>query len=257
MWDRTGGREGSTYPISTTLQKAFAIIEHIAGHQPVAATTLGAELHLSKGNTYHLLASLEHLGYIRKSRDGYELTFRMYAIGSTLPITQHVVNIARPLMRQIAQDEGIHVYLTVESNLEMVNLEREQPRSDIQVANDYAVTYELHCTASGKLWLSFLQPSRRREIYREMSFAKKTGHTITDPDTLEREVSQIARQGYAVELTEHSPYINGVAAPIVGRDEEFVASLSVVGPTPILTKAAIERLTPRLVESAATVSRSL
>ena len=255
--ERLRKSEASSYPISTTLVKGFSVLECIAEHQPVRASGIIRRLGFSKGNTYHLLAALEHLGYVRKVDEGYELTSRMYAIGNTVPITRHVASIARPIMARIAGEEGIHVYLTVPSKLRMVNLERAQPTSDIQVANDYAMTYELHCTASGKLWLSFLTKSERADLYRRMRLSRRTPSTITDPAQLEQEIARIAEQGYAVELTEHSPYINGVAAPILEPAGSFLASLSVVGPTPILTREAMSRLTPRLIESAGQITHSL
>jgi DNA-binding IclR family transcriptional regulator len=137
----------------------------------------------------------------------------------------------------------------------MVNLHRVQPRRDIQVANDYAVTYELHCTASGKLWLSFMTPQERRSVYEEMEFNRRTEHTITDPEALEREVRQVAERGYALEITEHSPYINGLAAPVFDHTGEIAASLSIIGPTPILTMQELERLTPRVLADAREISR--
>lgn len=243
-----------SYVLSTTLQKAFAILEYIGEHQPVTVPALQTDLGMTKGNVHRLLATLDYLGYVSRSGDGYRLTFRMYALGKTVPMTRDIVTAAGPVMHRIAEEERVNVYISVASNNRMVNIERVQARHEIQVADDFAISYGFHCTASGKLYLSFRSPAERAAIYEDITLDRITDHTITSRRELEKRILEIQELGYSTEIMEHSPYINGIAAPILDHTGAFVASLAVIGPAVILTNEDLLRIAPRVVDDARSIS---
>lgn len=254
--DGTTVRSGS-YRLSTTLQKAFGILECIAANQPVGAPVIRKETGQSKGNIHRILATLETLGYVDRVHDRYSLSFKMFSLGNTVPGTRDIAEIARPYLRQVADDLRVHCYLTVPGRSQMLNLDRVRPNTDIQVADDFAVAYGLHCTASGKLYLSTLTPEQRRAVYETVDLSPMTERTMTDPAELEAEVARIRGDGYATERGEHGPNINGIAAPILDHTGSFVASLSIAGPTIILDEDQMAKAIPRIVADAVTISTGL
>jgi IclR family transcriptional regulator, KDG regulon repressor len=250
-----GSRRQRSYTISTTLTKAFAILEYIAEHQPVKAAEIVGSLGLTKGNVHSLLASLEYLGYVEKHGGGFSLSFKVHSLGNTVPLTRDIAATARPVMERIAEEVQANVYLTAPVDNKIVNLERVVPSADIQIANDFAVSYDLHCTASGKLYLSTLSEERRHALYEGMTFSALTVNSIRDPEALDRELEETRRRGYSLETGEHSRYINGIAAPVLNHDGTFMASLSVIGPAMILPPDELEELAPRLLREARKLSR--
>ncbi len=246
-----------SYIISTTLTKAFGILECIAEHQPIGTPEIIRRLQLSKGNVHSLLASLEYLGYVEKHENAFSLTFKLHSLGNTVPLTRDIAAAARPVMERIALDMQANVYLTAPADNKMVNLERVIPPADIQVANDFAVTYDLNSTASGKLYLSTLPEEQRQELYRNMAFHTPTKHSIGDAEALEREILITRRRGYSLELGEHSPYINGIAAAVRNHDGNFIASLSVIGPVMILTPDVLNDVAPRILAEAQGLSMTM
>ncbi len=250
----TNSRTGSAYILSTTLQKSFAIIEFIAENQPVVAAQIRRGTGLSRGNVYRLLATLKDLGYASSERDGYTLTFKMFALGNTVPGSRGVVRLARPYLERIADDFRVSAFLSVRDNLHMVNLDRVRPKADVTVSDDFAVSYGLHCTASGKLVLAWMDRGERDAVYAAMTFAPLTDRTARSRDVLERQVQQVSADGYSIERREHGPNINSVAAPILDHAGHFVASLSAAGPVTILDEEMIDRMIPRLVADARDIS---
>ena len=248
-------RKGSSsYILSTTLQKAFQIVECIGERQPVGAPEIQRATGLTKGNVHRLLATLQHLDYVHRGADGYVLTFKMFALGNTVPTTRDIVQLARPYLDRIAGEFAVTAYLSVRTGLQMVNLDRARPNADISVSDDFAISYDLHCTASGRLLLASMDREEREAAYAEMGFAVMTEHTLTDPVALDPEVERARADGFAVERREHGPNINSVAAPIRDHTGRFTASLSAAAPAVILDEELIERLIPRLVNDAGEIS---
>jgi len=54
-----------------------------------------------------------------------------------------------------------------------------------------------------------------------------TPKTITDPDKLRSDLQRIRKQGFAVEMGEHSASVHAVAAPVFDHDGRFLAALSI------------------------------
>jgi IclR family KDG regulon transcriptional repressor len=245
------------YIVSTTLEKAFRIIEHIGERQPVFAPDIQRATGITKGNLYRLLATLEHLGYLHKNERGYSLSFKMFALGNTVPVTRDVVGSARRFLEGISADFGVSTYISIRDRLQMVNLDRVQPAADISISEEFAISYDLHCTASGKLALAHIDPAERRRFIDQIMLVPRTPYTITERSVLEKELEEIIARGYAVEKREHGPNINGVAAPIFNHLGAFTASLSAAAPAMILPEDSLDTIANRLVTDAAAISEMM
>lgn len=240
--------------ISTTLEKAFQIIEYVGEQQPVQTIDIQRHTGITKGNVYRLIATLEHLGYVQKGTNGYTLSFKMFALGNTVPVTRDVVGIARPFLESITNDFGVSSYISIRDRTQMVNLDRVRPKIDVSISDDFAISYDLHCTASGKLALAHIPPRARSEMYDRIVFTPRTDQTIIDVEVIEEEILKIRAKGYATEHREHGPNINGVAAPVYDHTGGFAASLSAAAPAMILTEERVETLGVRLATDAAKLS---
>ena len=74
-------------------------------------------------------------------------------------------------------------------------------------------------------------PSERvDEIIDSRGLPALTKHTITDPDQLREELTEIREQGYAVDEGERITGMVLVAAPVLDRNECIRASICVAGP---------------------------
>jgi DNA-binding IclR family transcriptional regulator len=85
---------------------------------------------------------------------------------------------------------------------------------------------------------------------------KITGHrpmTITNPDTLRRELAAIPDRGWAFEREEGNVGVSCVGAPIFGPVGDVVAALSVTGPSAVVRS---DRVGPAVRLAAAAASRA-
>ncbi|MGH8831445.1 MAG: IclR family transcriptional regulator, partial [Polaromonas sp.] len=94
----------------------------------------------------------------------------------------------------------------------------------------------VHCSASGKVFLSEMTPSQRQRLLAHAPLEAYTPKTLTTMEQLEKEIKQIKHQGFALDNEEFLPGLLCVAVLVPtasGRSNMCVA-----------VQAPIMRLTP-------------
>ncbi len=99
--------------------------------------------------------------------------------------------------------------------------------------------------------------SMRRTVYNSCGLPRHTPHTITDIDALEAQLARIQAQGYALDLEENEPGVNGIATAIVDGLGEVAAAISVAGPSNRLTVEAMEQIAPDVIAAANAITTAL
>jgi len=74
--------------------------------------------------------------------------------------------------------------------------------------------YPLHAGASGRVLLAYLPSEKRRQFFRKSRLKKMTSLTITDINTLEKDLASIRKKGYAISKGEREPDAFSVTAPV-------------------------------------------
>ena len=108
----------------------------------------------------------------------------------------------------------------------------------------------LHCTASGKLYLSILSKKKRTSIVAKLNLTAITGKTITDKDPLLKEVGIIRKNKLSIDDEEYFDGIIAIAVPITGSQGRFYSSLAFQAPIFRLTLADAQQYIPRLRKAA-------
>lgn len=99
-----------------------------------------------------------------------------------------------------------------------------------------------HCTASGKCFLSSLSKRETNGILSSLKLDALTDKTHVTVDALLKELSEIKRQGYALDREEFMEGMIAIAVPIKDKENRFVGALAFHGPTQrISIKNAVER----------------
>ena len=98
---------------------------------------------------------------------------------------------------------------------------------------------------------------RRQTIYNTAGLPWKTANTITDVDTLEIQLAEFEKQGYALDFEENEIGVNGIARAIRDGLGEIAAAISVSGPANRLTKGVMERIAPEVVAAAGSITKAI
>lgn len=241
------------------VEAALSILETLGSVHQLGVTELAKKLGLGKSSVYRLLATLARCGYVEKNpqNDRYQLTYRLFAVGSPAANRFGLREAAHPVMERLAAETGEAVNLGVLDGTRVVNLHKVESRHLLRMHMEVGGGAPAHATALGKVLLAALEPSKLSERLGRQRLARLTRRTIGDRATLRRALARVREQGFAIDDEECSLGLRCVAAPILDHRGVVVAALSISGPRQRLPGQTLSHLAENVQAAAGDVSQRL
>ena len=132
----------------------------------------------------------------------------------------------------------------------MIYFDRAETHWPVRVQLQIGSRVPAHCTASGKMYLSTLPPTKRRRILGSVTLQSHTPNTVVSAKALEAELADVRARGYA---TDNEEYIEGmVALAVAVRDaqQRLFATLSFHAPAMRIPFDSLEHYLPQLQQAA-------
>src|SRR5512134_2587135 len=171
---------------------------------PVNLKQLAAETRLHPSTAHRILSVLVGNRLVDRVEPGmYRLGFRLLELGNLVKSRISVRQEALPHMQDLHQQLGETINLSVRHDDEVVYVERTSGNSSMmRVVQIIGARAPLHSTAVGKLFLAEDGPEKSADYARRTGLPRYTDSTLTDADTLLKELDRIRRQGYAFDNEE-------------------------------------------------------
>ena len=214
----------------TTVRRSLEVLELVVT-QSGRFTAKGLARHLgtSLSTVYHVINTLEDLGFVQPSGHGggLEPGPAMGRLRQSMDEGASGAEQMKPLLREISDQTGTRSYLAVwdDGDLEIVDVQgrfgvRELPtlRKGFRGA--------AHALALGKVFLAHLDPSEWPGYVRAPVLESFTDHTIRDPAELVRNLAAVRRQQLATDREEFASGMCCIAVPLY-RDDRCVASIGI------------------------------
>ena len=240
------------------VEGALSVLETLANAPQLGVSELAKRMGLSKGSAYRLLATLVRRGYVEKDAqsDRYQLTYRLFAVGSRAAHRLGLREVAQPVMERLGAETGEAVNLGVLDEFRTVSLHL------IESAHPLSLSMRIgglpaHATATGKILLAGLDPAEFARRLEGRRLERVTERTIKSRPTLLAELARVRTQGFAVDDEECSLGMRCVGAPIQDHRGIVVAALSVVAPCQRLTPAMLPVVADAVRAAAGEISRRL
>lgn len=229
-----------------------ALSRHVT---PVNLKQLATETRLHPSTAHRILSVMVDNRLVDRIEPGtYRLGIRLLELGSLVKSRINVRQEALSHMHDLHQELGETVNLSVRHDDEVVYIERTAgSNSMMRVVQIIGARAPLHITAVGKLFLAEDGPDKCAEYARRTGLPKFTDNTLTDADTLVRELDKIRRQGYAFDNEEAEKGVSCIGAGIYNDDGRLVAGLSVSAPSDRLNRA----WAPQVRQTAERISRAI
>lgn len=245
-----------------SVERALSIIETLTRMGEVGITDLSRELGLGKATIYRLITTLRLHGYVEQtSADKYKLSLKLFELGSKVVNRLGVRNIAYPYLEELALITKETVNLAVLEQTNAVYIERIESREPLRMGLETGMHFPAYCSALGRALLAYRDPaeidSLLNQAEREGQIQKHTKNTITDLESIKKELRKIKKNGYSLDEEQYLDGICGIAAPIFNYTGKVVAAVSVAGPTVRMTKKVAEEFTPIIKEAAQNISLRL
>ena len=250
-------RGGDSRYRAPALEKGLDVLELLAAQtDPMTLTEIVHALGRSHGELFRMVQVLEQRGYIEQNpaEDGYRLTDRLFSLGMQQPRTANLIEIALPVMRQLALEIGQSCHLALHTRGQMVVVARMESGEQIGFSVRVGYRRPLMQTASGMILYAH-QPAEVRRRWEEMF----------DPPIPEAEMAVLRTRAdeIAERHVEHTPShfvagITDISAPVM-RGGSAAAALTVpylkkilpsvsARDTAALVRKAAEAISEQLVE---------
>jgi DNA-binding IclR family transcriptional regulator len=238
----------------------LAILELLAAHSTgMAIREIAAAAGIPASATHRLLSELVQRGYVQQAKDHgeYSLTLKMCALGLSQLSRRGVVDVAQPILDQLAHFSGEVARLGIVDGEQLVWVAKAQAVvSGLRFDPDMGGVAPLSCTASGHAWLSCLNDEEAlRLVAKQGGLGQSGGDTGENtPRTvveLLRHLHKTRSRGFSILAEAVHIGIAAVAAPVKHvAGGHVMGVLSVAGPHIRLTDQKMARLGPVLIEAA-------
>lgn len=240
--------------MSSILERSFKVLEHLARHpEGKALSALASELDMPLSATHRLLAELVRCGYVRQdqSHGDYMLTIKLVSLGLGFLSTSGIVDIAQPLLDQLAAESGELVRLAVVDGDELTFVAKAQGAvRGLRYDPDMGLSVNLSCSSAGHAWLSTLSDEAALALVARQGFGKPEDFGPKAPTTVKALLAflKAARQrGFSMIVEVFAPAMTAMAAPIRGSNGAVIGVVTIAGPLVRLTEARMLELGPALL----------
>lgn len=228
-----------------SLARGLRILDLLSQSQDgISITELAEIINVDKGSASRLVSTLARYGYAEKDNvtRRYHLGPQVVTLSRSVLTRLPLREAAKPFLRQLMERTGECAHVAVLAQGKALYIDQVESPATLRVNAAVGTMNPLHCTALGKIFLAF------GETDFPASLDKFTPSTITDPETLRRNLEEVRRLGYAVDDEEFDPGVRCIAVPVFDFRGRVAGSLGVSGPASRVSREHLPGLAAIVLE---------
>ncbi len=209
-------------------RRILEIVEAICKHpQSATAAGLSQSLDIPVPTIYRWLGTLCEERFIATYTSGHYVPgerFRdmmLHSLQYEPKVTER-----RSILRALSETLNETVSISIPHGTKLIYFDRLESHWPFQVNLKVGASLPLHCCASGKLYLSSLEPAVALGIFKRVTKADSARNTITCPEAFQIELKRIRETGFSLDNEEWFDDMNGAAVPIFADNGTLAACLS-------------------------------
>jgi len=251
--------ETETEKGSRSIRSLQVLEAMVSADRPMTITEIMKATQLPKATVHRLCALLENEGFLEPEIGGKglglghrarELALGVMALGGVDAYRHRV-------LMDISREIGETCNLTVPQGSEILYVDRVETEWPLRTQLPVGSRVPLHCTASGKLYLSSLPAARRRKLIDSLDLQAHTPKSITDRARLVDEIEVIRRNRVSMDDEEFVTGMVAAAVPITDGRGRLAAMLAVHAPLIRMDLDAARSQVPLLRRAAEKISADL
>ncbi len=246
------GASTSEKAIPTNLRLLLLLEEVARVGVPMTPTAANEVLGLPKPTVHRLFHRLEEEGFLQRDIDGRSYTAgpRMRKLSVNVLSSSRLRTIRLAVLNALTEDVGETCNLATPERNGMFYIDRVETKWPLRIQLPIGTTVPLHCTASGKMYLSSLPP---RQLSKYLAHAKLNAHTpdtITDPDKIALDIEKVRQNDFSTDNGEFMEDMVAIAVPIRDDLGRLMSTLSVHAPTQRISLEGLKGHLDRLRQAA-------
>ncbi len=240
-----------------TFLRVYSIIESVVDSDwPVSSADLSERVGLPKPTAHRLCQLLESELFLVREVDGkrYIPGPRLKSLALDILGTQTFALERRAVLERLSKEVGETCNFTVPEGTHMLYVDRVETDWPLRIALPVGSQVPLHCTASGKLYLSSIPVRERRRLLSNIELDGYTDNTITDARKLEADLKKIRSDRMGVDDEEFCDGMVAVSVPVNDSQGRICATLAVHGPKQRMDLDKAKSIVPVMRRAAAELS---
>ena len=212
-----------------SVARGFKLLEKIAeAGEPLTLSQTAEAMEMTLPTAYRFLYTLQAIGMIEKEPDrkAYRIAPRVLKLGHGVFKSSQLWNTAHPCLLRARQEYDETFNLAILESDQILYIDRVKTQAILTINLEIGSKLPAYCTSMGRVLLAWLPIKEARRRLRLNRREKHTEKTVTETKPLEAILSEVRRQGFAINQGELALELVSAAAPIFNRDGEVVAALN-------------------------------
>lgn len=239
--------------------KAFSILETLTStSQPLSMAELARETGMTKPTAHRIITVLAELGFVERDQGkrGYVegsrlIQFALDTLKATVPR-----NMRHTVLHALSEETGETCNFGILVGAEVIYLDRVEAKWPLGLRFEPGSQVPAHCSAIGKLLLSFEHGDRRDELLRAMPLTKYTERTITSVQAMLDDLERIQQDEIGIDNQESIKGMVCVAVPVRAADGGVVGGLAMSAPEARVSMEDALKLVPQIRQAAARLGKT-
>jgi IclR family pca regulon transcriptional regulator len=215
--------------------------------------------HLSKTTVFRLLKTLCALNYLKfePTHKEYSLAPRVLSLGFSVLQSMEIREIARPYLKQLAQECNRTVNLAMLDRLEMVYIERIR-YPDIRDLNiNVGSRLAVYLSAAGRAVMAHMEPQELQQILAQLKNDPRAAQAIGPNGAhLLQLLKEVRRNGFAINNAEMFKNYRAIGVPIFSP-EGVIYAINLVVSNDVSIARLKKIYAPKLIETGKEISEAL
>ncbi|MEW5818182.1 MAG: IclR family transcriptional regulator [Spirochaetota bacterium] len=221
-------------------------------------SVISNKLKLGKGTIHRILKTLEETGMVKQ-----DPTNREYFLGPLIISLSASYSIAHSFLFSCCREEMIRlrdfshetVNLQIRMGLLRVCIGEFESLNEIKYIAGTGSVQPIHLGSAGKMLLAEMPDENLNVLLEHIRFVPVCINTITNKETMLKEIKKTRKKGYAVSFSERLRGSASISVPI--RNYPSPVALSILGLENRFDEGAMKRCLNEMLESASRISNLL
>ena len=254
-YEHEGDRQfATTLARGLEVLRCFTPLEPMLGNKEISVRT-----GLPKPTVSRLTYTLTKLGYLRHNmRLGkYQLGSAVLSIGYPLLASMNVRQVARPLMKEIADHCNGSVSMGIRDRLNMVYVESCRSGNGVATLPDIGTSVPISQSVIGRAFLAACTPPEREAVLNQMKVKDPEAHRKYRT-SIDKSLEDIRLRGFCASTGELRREVHAVGVPMRRTVDGEIVAFNATVPAFMVKKGQLEEdLGPRLVAMVRNIEAAL
>lgn len=242
-----------------SLDRALGVLDALSRQHAASLTDIALRLGIPTATTHRILTTLQKRRFAEfdETSQTWMVGIEAYRIGTSFLKRTNLLDISRPVMRELMRTTGETANLAIPDGAEVVFIGQVETQNPIRAFFNHGTRTSMHASGTGKAILSAMDSEKVRLLMQSTGLEEFTDHTLTTHAKLLDDLAVTRARGWSFDREERFDGMSCIGAPIFDSQGEPVAGVSISGPSSRFGERQIDRLGDQVAGAAREISASI